>query len=52
MDGNIMADAINLMLDEIADDLRWLIYEVIDNNKTGQTIHIAKRMYTKYFGEK
>lgn len=47
-----MADSINLMLDEMIDDLRWALYEVIDNNRTGETIHVAKRMRTKYFGDK
>lgn len=47
-----MADSINLMLDEILDDFRWALYEVIDNNKTGQTIHTAKKMFHKYFGER
>ena len=46
-----MADSINLMLDEMVDDLRWALYEVIDNNKSGSTIHIAKKMFRKYFGE-
>ena len=50
----IMADSINLMLDELIDDFKWT-YDLIRRHAKGMSADDKKELYkigTKYFGEK
>ena len=49
-----MAEAINLMLDEIMDDLKWILdtFLTYEYDYSKIDVIIARKMYNKFFDDK